>query len=687
MYNKDKAIEAWKTFVNSGVLIEDYIRPEIARSWQRCREQGLDPWSTDFDSPNVTLLDEKRKRFVHSLHSTAPVMKFLLALLGCNVSLMDGENFVFELLTPMAAYPRTFGTFMRESRVGTGNATVVAYEKKPVRVEGFEQYRAIAQSYSGVSAPFLDSEGGYFGALNLNSPFETLPQSALALCTKAVDLANELHLAGAGEGILLSTVEYFKPLMLLYENPTLLMDAQGRILSANAAMHEYCPGWEDYSYGSQSLDAYLGRGSSVDRIKHLPEKLEAPEPMTFKKPRTRSEKTLNLLRHGMVDAEGMEPFFVLVFQHETTPAKKAVTTPTERLSVPKLSESDEHIDYIGESSAWHAVDAMVQKVAKVNANVLLLGETGAGKEVVARALHRRSGRQGEFVPVNCGAIPRDLLATELFGYEAGAFTGAKENGSIGKFEYANGGTLFLDEIGEMPMDMQVTLLRVLQDRSVTKLGSNVASPLDVRVIAATNQDIAQLIKEKQFRSDLYYRLSLMEISLPPLRARADDVPRLVEYFNQQLSLILNMPCTPFPHETLEVFMGYSWPGNVRELRNFVERSLIMQGGGAQVTEETLPTYMARQTADDSVGLLGAVSGRTAGEMQRAAADPAAAQMVEGAASAASRAPLGRSEIAAALEKNEGNISLAAKELGISRKTLYRRMEEQHLKVRVVVEEV
>ncbi|MFR3091871.1 MAG: sigma 54-interacting transcriptional regulator [Eggerthella lenta] len=228
---------------------------------------------------------------------------------------------------------------------------------------------------------------------------------------------------------------------------------------------------------------------------------------------------------------------------------------TGRRSDAAVMPTGDKVDYIGETEEWKKIDRMVQKVAPIKTNVLLLGETGTGKEVVARALHRRSGRTGEFVAINCGALPRDLLATELFGYEGGAFTGARETGAVGKFEFADGGTLFLDEIGEMPVDMQVSLLRVLQEQSVTKLGSNTAKTLDVRVIAATNQNIERLISEKKFRSDLYYRLSLVEIRLPQLRRRSADIPPLVDYFNRQLSSVLEVPCTPFPAETIEALQA------------------------------------------------------------------------------------------------------------------------------------
>lgn len=611
VYRKNEAIEAWKTFVSTGEVAEGKVRPEIARSWQRCRAAGVDPWSSNFTDQNSALLKEKRAKFAHSLEATAPVMKFLMAMVGCNVSLMDGENFVFELLTPLPSYPRTFGTFMREEDVGTGNATVVAYEKRPVRVDGYEHYRLIAQSYSGVSAPFLDSAGKYFGALNMNSPFAQLPPSALSLCELGVDMANQLYRAGQRAGALLSTVEFYKPLMAAFERPVLLVDAQGWILGANAGMLPYCPGWEDFSYGSQSMDAYLAKGCSAAGVMALPEDMEAPVTLTFRKGKSRAVLEATLLSRRVVDVPGQEPLSVLVFA-EGEPASgaaagaaagagagagasRAAARTARRPAVaerPATGGSCGVVDYIGESDEWRRIDAMVDKVAPIRTNVLVLGETGTGKEMVARALHRRSGRAGEFVAVNCGALPRDLLATELFGYEDGAFTGAREGGAPGKFEYADGGTLFLDEIGEMPVDMQVSLLRVLQEQNVTRLGSNVSKPIDLRVIAATNQDIQQLIGEKRFRSDLYWRLSMVELGLPPLRRRTSDIPLLVDYFNEQLSKSLNVPCTPFPADTLVAFQAYSWPGNVRELRNMVERSLIMQGEGANVTPDTLPPHIA-----------------------------------------------------------------------------------------------
>ena len=647
VYRKEHAIEAWKTFVSTGTILEDKVRPEIARSWLRCRAAGVNPWSSDFTEQNVALLEEKRQRFAASLKSTAPVMKFLKEMLGCNVSLMDGENFVFELMSPLAVYPRTFGTCTREEEVGTGNATLVAYEKKPVRVDGFEHYRAIVQTYSGVSVPYLDAAGKYYGAMNINSPFAVLPQSALELCRIGVSLTKDLHRAGAKAGALLSTVDFFKPLMLAYEHPVLLIDPNGRILGGNAGMRAYCPGWEQYSYGSQSLGAYLGKDFSVQDVLDLPDKLEAPLPIRFKKGRSRAVHELNLVRHGKVEVEGQEPFVMLVFE-DGNEAERNARSATGRRSDAAVMPTGDKVDYIGETEEWKKIDRMVQKVAPIKTNVLLLGETGTGKEVVARALHRRSGRTGEFVAINCGALPRDLLATELFGYEGGAFTGARETGAVGKFEFADGGTLFLDEIGEMPVDMQVSLLRVLQEQSVTKLGSNTAKTLDVRVIAATNQNIERLISEKKFRSDLYYRLSLVEIRLPP--------------------------CTPFPAETIEALQAYSWPGNVRELRNIVERCLIMQGQGANVAVDSLPPHIANAAnamPDGPVAHAAVAVQQDAGAMREGVEDDAVSEE--------------RHLVQALLAQHEGDLAAVGRQLGLTHEELSELLNRLHLCVRVVLE--
>ncbi len=332
---------------------------------------------------------------------------------------------------------------------------------------------------------------------------------------------------------------------------------------------------------------------------------------------------------------------MLVFE-DGNEAERNARSATGRRSDAAVMPTGDKVDYIGETEEWKKIDRMVQKVAPIKTNVLLLGETGTGKEVVARALHRRSG--------------------------------ARETGAVGKFEFADGGTLFLDEIGEMPVDMQVSLLRVLQEQSVTKLGSNTAKTLDVRVIAATNQNIERLISEKKFRSDLYYRLSLVEIRLPQLRRRSADIPPLVDYFNGQLSSVLEVPCTPFPAETIEALQAYSWPGNVRELRNIVERCLIMQGQGANVTVDSLPPHIANAAnamPDGPVAHAAVAVQQDAGAMREGVEDDAVSEE--------------RHLVQALLAQHEGDLAAVGRQLGLTHEELSELLNRLHLRVRVVLE--
>jgi two-component system nitrogen regulation response regulator GlnG len=207
--------------------------------------------------------------------------------------------------------------------------------------------------------------------------------------------------------------------------------------------------------------------------------------------------------------------------------------------------------------------------------VLITGESGTGKELVARAIHFNSPRLGKsFLALNCAAIPSELLESELFGYEKGAFTGATER-KIGKFEQASGGTLFLDEIGDMPLDLQAKLLRVLQEKEITRTGGNTAIPVDVRIVAATNQNLEEKVRQKQFREDLYYRLNVVPINIPPLRERRNDIPLLVEYFLSRLPKELNMSVQGCTMEALNLLQSHDWPGNVRELENTLRRAALL----------------------------------------------------------------------------------------------------------------
>src|SRR5271170_4427885 len=233
---------------------------------------------------------------------------------------------------------------------------------------------------------------------------------------------------------------------------------------------------------------------------------------------------------------------------------------------------------IGNSPALESVLGHVERVAPTDATVLLQGETGTGKELIARAIHNISSRCGRpYIKLNCAAIPLDLLESELFGHEKGAFTGAIAQ-KIGRFELADKGTLFLDEVGDIPLALQSKLLRVLQEREFERLGSTRTHQVDVRLVAATNRNLADMVKRNEFRSDLYYRLNVFPIQLPPLRARREDIPALVEHFVGLYGRRMGKQIDHIPPEAVSAFSLYQWPGNIRELQNFIERSVILSAG-------------------------------------------------------------------------------------------------------------
>ena len=251
-------------------------------------------------------------------------------------------------------------------------------------------------------------------------------------------------------------------------------------------------------------------------------------------------------------------------------------------------------EIVGSSKPMRHLVKQVEKVAPSDSTVLILGETGTGKELIARAVHRRSKRAGRaFVRVNCAAIPQSLIASELFGHEKGAFTGALQR-RLGRFEAANGGTLFLDEIGELPVETQIALLRVLQEREFERVGSNLPVKVDVRMIAATNRDLPGAVAGGAFRQDLFYRLNVFPIAVPPLRERAEDIPLLVEYFVGRYANAAGKNIRHVARQTLDQLQAYTWPGNIRELQNVVERAVILTETDTFTVDES---WLKREPAE------------------------------------------------------------------------------------------
>ncbi len=316
-----------------------------------------------------------------------------------------------------------------------------------------------------------------------------------------------------------------------------------------------------------------------------------------------------------------------------------------------VSEIETHFSQIiGDSPKMKALKTMALHVAPSKATLLIQGESGTGKELLARAIHQSSKRKGHtFIAINCGAIPENLLESELFGYEEGSFTGARRGGKMGKFELAHNGTIFLDEIGDMPLHLQVKILRVLQERRIERVGGTRSIPLDVRIIAATHRDLDEMVKTGEFREDLYYRLNVIPLSIPPLRERLEDVPILVQFYLDYYSTVTDRSVSGISQETIDILANYPWPGNVRELGNVVEYCVTMVAGG-EITADILPQRIKTVHIPESQN-----SFLNLKQLEREAIMKALT-----------------------LVETEGHKDDAAKLLGISRATLYRKIKDYNI---------
>jgi two-component system, NtrC family, response regulator HydG len=357
--------------------------------------------------------------------------------------------------------------------------------------------------------------------------------------------------------------------------------------------------------------------------------------------------------------EGATDFILKPWQNEKLIATlhSAVKLKESYNEVDKLQKKQKQLqtdlkkpyaDIIGSSASMKNIFSIIDKVAQTDANVLILGENGTGKELIARAIHERSLRRDEiFVGVDMGAITETLFESELFGHKRGAFTDAKDD-RAGRFEIADKGTLFLDEIGNLSMPLQSKLLTVLQRREVTRIGTNKAIPVDIRLICATNMHVHEMVMDNTFRQDLLYRINTVEIFLPPLRERQDDIPTLANHFLKQYAQKYRKNFTGFRPAAMELLQRYQWPGNIRELQHAIERAIIMAEGDELDTRDFF--FLSAKPASEKA--------------------PASLTL--------NLDDMERSTIQRAIDKNGGNISKAAKELGLTRASLYRRLEKYGL---------
>lgn len=347
--------------------------------------------------------------------------------------------------------------------------------------------------------------------------------------------------------------------------------------------------------------------------------------------------------------EGADDYVVKPFDPEELTIK--LKSLVEASNLKNLVEGSKRLDrLIGESAEMLRIKGIIARAATSSATVLITGESGTGKEVVAREIHGQSNvKDGPFIPINIGGVPENLLESELFGYEKGAFTGASAR-KIGMFELASGGTLFLDEIGDMPLSLQVKILRVLQEKKMTRLGGTETIPINARIVAATNKNLEEMVKDGSFREDLFYRLNVVRIEIPPLRERREDIPLLAAYIIKKLSRDMSSRITGFTPEAVEMLKNHNFYGNVRELENIIERAMIFSDSETiDVKDLDLRSSVSRDMEKK--------------EDLRPLSD------------AKSLRDLERDAIVAALHRWEGNRTKASEELGISRRTLISKIKE------------
>jgi two-component system nitrogen regulation response regulator NtrX len=357
----------------------------------------------------------------------------------------------------------------------------------------------------------------------------------------------------------------------------------------------------------------------------------------------------------------------LDFLEKPISTEKLLLTVENALKLQRLESENRQLkqrlgkhEIIWQGAAMQRVMAQVERVAASETRVCILGETGTGKELVTRTIHERSTRTaGAFVTLNCAAVPAELIESELFWHEKGSFTGAAGR-HIGKFEQANHGTIFLDEIGDMPLAMQAKLLRVLEEGEVERLGGDKPVNVDVRVVVATHRDLEARVREEKFRQDLFHRIYVFPLFLPPLRERREDIPALVSHFAAQVSAQNGWKPVPFTPEAITALQSHRWPGNVRELRNIVERLMLLATEG-QVDLATVESAMPRIDGDRVISSPGFSSGTLA-------------DRVDG---------FEREEILAELKRNHSNVSMAAKSLGLERSHLYKKAEQLGIDLRAM----
>jgi transcriptional regulator of acetoin/glycerol metabolism len=620
---------SWEAFLGGASRETLAARSPIIDSWERCRAAQVNLSIANAPLLNIHGFEERRRENRSLLHASADTLADAARMLHNTDAIMlvtDAEGIVLDVAGDTAAtragmdIALSQGGDWKEDSAGTNGIGVALATAKPMLVHAGEHYCQRMKEWSCAAVPISSPlDGSLAGILNLSARSQDANGNLVSL---AVFNAHriELALAHQAETLRARLLEAALERRITHDHGLLLLDSKGRLTYAS------------------DLAARLLR----DRLHPPAEQLISGQRVFLP-----SETVSDSLIPGIAN-DWIEPVY---FGGEvggymvTVPSAPSAANRRRREregdeSDPKRSSFQ---SIVGHSPQLRAAMGRAKKIARLNMPVLIEGETGVGKELFARAIHGNGGPgQGPFVTFNCGAISKELIASELFGYAKGAFTGASSEGRKGRFELADGGTLCLDEIGELALDLQSYLLRVLEEGAVTRIGENTIRHVNVRVIAMTNRDLREDVAAGRFRRDLLHRLAIVTISVPPLRDREGDIETLIAHFAPELAQKHGCAPISFTPAALEQLKRYDWPGNVRELRNTIENATVFADGGT-ADIDILPPHMT--------------------EPASAGSTPAKHYPIRDE----------RQEIEQAVIACGGNISAACKALGISRSTLYRRM--------------
>ena len=625
----------------------------IQRSLERSARYGVDPHCDG--APESTRLGDEQLRdridaqreFYDLAKEQIDSLYRLLRDTGFCMALADAEGYVLyvvgdaHLVEHFKRRRCIPGYRWTERDLGTCAIGLALEEKIPVFLPGDRMYSTPAQKLSNAGAPVFSPEGVVLGAISLSGDSDMMHVHTLGLVRQAAETVTAQLREGKRLRELAIKNQYMRALIESDSRGIVTVDPAGRIVETNHSARKLlqlpadCEGkpFEDCVGESYGITDYLKEGRGFRAREILARRSGSTHFASLDPIRMKSGELVGGLFTVMEKKEMMRMAVEMTGAHAHFTFDSILGTSPNLLSALHLA----HI------------------AAHSTAPVLLYGETGTGKELFAQAIHNDGDRRTRpFVAINCGAIPKELLESELFGYEEGAFTGAQKGGRPGKFELADTGTLFLDEIGDMPFDMQVKLLRVLQTGEIQRVGGLRTVPVNLRIISATNKDLKQAILQHQFRADLFYRISTLNILVPPLRERPEDILPLAMYFIERHEMRLNRRSRPLPPETAEAIRRYGWPGNIRQLESAVERAVHLAEGG--------------ELRPERFGIADLMAAPAAPSASPSASDGAQATLEE----------IEMTAIAEALARFEGNISRTAFALGVSRPTLYRKISRYGL---------